>query len=54
MECFKCNCEVDEKILVCPECGVGYKEEIERGIEVIGVDYSHEGTIKALDDMEEI
>ena len=53
MECMVCLEYVDEKKLVCPNCGVGYKEEVERGIDVIGFDYEHSGTQKYLDGIEE-
>ncbi len=49
-----CHSDVNESTLECKECKMKYKKEIERGIKVIGIDYSSDGTKNALSKFEEV
>jgi len=54
MECFHCGETFPIKKYKCPNCGMAYKEEVERGLKCIGIDYSKESTKKVMETLEQV
>jgi hypothetical protein len=52
--CMVCGEIIGPKILKCKSCGLAHKEEIERGIEVIGIDYDDPDTKKIVKNLQQV